>query len=114
MPWISPVHVIIYFLATAFFLFAAFVPPASDSPFHQKYEGYAWYIVPTIGMSSLLWGAVWWLGIKGTEWSRRRELVVSRTPYIERDEDGGYVQKAELVEHEWITQVKHDFESGHS
>jgi hypothetical protein len=36
---------------------------------------------------------------------------VARTPYIERDEDGGYVQKAELVEHEWITVVKKDYES---
>ena len=65
-------------------------------------------------MSSLLWGAGWWLGIKGVEWSRRRQLVVSRTPYIERDEDGNFVQKAELVEHEWLTVTKHDYESGHS
>lgn len=48
------------------------------------------------------------------EWSRRRKLIVTRTPYIERDEDGAYIQKAELVEHEWLTVVKNDYESGHS
>jgi amino acid transporter len=114
MPWISPIHAVIYFCATAFFLCASYVPPASGSTFGVDIQGYAWYIVPTIGISSILWGVVWWFGLKGLEWQRRRQLVVTRTPYIERDEDGGYVQKAELVEHDWITNTKNDYESGHS
>jgi hypothetical protein len=114
VPWISPVHAVIYFMATMFFLFASFVRPAADGPFSKKIQTYSWFIVPAIGMSSLLWGVAWWIGIRCIGWSRRRKLAVSRTPYIERDEDGGYVQKAELVEHEWVTDTKHDYESGHS
>jgi amino acid transporter len=114
MPWISPVHAIVYFLATSFFLIASFVPPNKGSAYSANIQGYAWYVVPTIGISSLLWGLVWWFGLRGLQWHRRRQLVVTRTPYIERDEDGGYVQKAELVEHEWVSSVKNDYESGNS
>jgi amino acid transporter len=111
IPWISPLHAIIYLAATGFFLFATFARPSSDSTFAKKMQGYAWYLLPTIGLSSLLWGVFWWLGLKTIERNRRRKLVVTRTPYIERDDDGSYVQKAELVEHEWLTVVKSDIES---
>jgi amino acid transporter len=111
IPWLSPLHVIIYFLATSFFLIAAFVPPNSASVYSANIQGYAWYVVPTLGLSSLLWGVCWWFGLKWLQWQRRRVLVVTRTPYIEKDEDGNYVQKAELVEHEWFTVVRSDAES---
>lgn len=80
-----------------------------DSTFSFNIIGYPWYIVPTIGISSLLWGVVWWFGIKGLEWQRWRKLIVTRTPYVVQDQDGHYVQKAELVEHEWQTARTHDY-----
>ena len=33
-------------------------------------------------------------------WKGRWRLVVKRTPYLEKDADGNYVQKVELVEHD--------------
>lgn len=109
LPWLSPVHVVVFFCATSFFLCASFVPPMEDSTFSFNIIGYPWYIVPTIGISSLLWGVVWWFGIKGLEWQRWRKLIVTRTPYVVQDQDGHYVQKAELVEHEWQTARTHDY-----
>lgn len=98
-PWIDPLHAIVYFCAMSFFLFGAFAVPARDSPYVKEVLGYAWFLLPTIGLSSLLWGIIWWLGLKGIERNRRWKLDVRRVPYVERDKDGNYVQKAELVEH---------------
>ncbi|KAK2758650.1 hypothetical protein FQN54_003340 [Arachnomyces sp. PD_36] len=98
-PWIDPLHVIVYFCAMSFFLFGAFAVPAPDSPFVEEVVGYAWYILPAIGLFSLFWGVVWWLGLKVIERNRRWKLDVRRVPYVEQDKDGNYVQKAELVEH---------------
>ena len=59
MPWISPVHTIVYFAATMLLQFASFVPLSKGSTYSASVQGYAWYIVPMIGMSSLLWGVLW-------------------------------------------------------
>ncbi|KAH0556312.1 hypothetical protein GP486_005760 [Trichoglossum hirsutum] len=104
-PWLDPLHAVVYFFAMGFFLFAAFAKPTKGSPYVKDIVGYWWFLVPAIGLSSLLWGMVWWLGLKGIEWNRRRRLDVRRTPYIEKDGDGNYVQKVELVEHEWLAVV---------
>jgi hypothetical protein len=45
-PWLDPLHAIIYFAGTGFFMFAAFAKPAADSPFSTKYQQYAWYLMP--------------------------------------------------------------------
>jgi len=102
VPWLSLLHVIIYFLAIGFCLFATFTPLASTSVFTPISTHLLWYILPMVGLSSDLWGVVWWCGMKGLQRSRRRRLVVRRTAYIERDDDGSYVQKAELGEHGWL------------
>ncbi|OCK89960.1 amino acid transporter [Cenococcum geophilum 1.58] len=110
-PWLDPLHAIIYFAGTAFFMFATFAKPAADSPFSTKYQQYAWYLTPAVGMSSLLWGVVWWCGLKGVMRYRRKDLVVKRVPYIVQDcgpdgtDNGEWVQRAELVDHEWIANV---------
>ena len=111
IPWVSPVHAIIYFIANTFMLFASFAKPAAKSAYTREILGYEWWVLPMVGLSSLLWGVIWWFGLKGVEWHRRRKLVVTRTPYIEKDSDGSYVQKAELVEHEWVPDIKSDSDS---
>ncbi|KAI9694502.1 MAG: hypothetical protein M1822_000118 [Bathelium mastoideum] len=111
IPCVSPIHAIVYFAANSFMTFASFAKPGSDSSYAPKYLGYPWFVLPTVGLSSLLLGAGWWSGLKGIEWSRRRKLVVSRTPYIEKVGEGEYVQKAELVEHEWIPNTNDDSDS---
>jgi hypothetical protein len=98
-PWIDPLHCIVYFFALSFFLFGAFAKPAASSPWTSKITGYSWFIIPTIGLTSLCWGVLWWVGLKIVERNRRWTLDVRRVPYVERDQDGNYVQKAELVEH---------------
>jgi amino acid transporter len=113
-PWLNPLHVFVYFSATAFFLVATFVPPTKGSPYVKAIQGYPWWVLPTIGISSLLWGVVWWSGLKGIQWRRRVKLTVGRLPYIEKDRDGNYVQKAELVEHQWLTDVSSDSKSDRS
>jgi amino acid transporter len=42
-PWLSPIHAIVFGLATAYMLVSAFVPPAYGSPFDQSVTGMAWY-----------------------------------------------------------------------
>jgi amino acid transporter len=110
VPLFSPLHVLIYFCSMSFFMFSKFVRPAADSAYASTVQGYHWWILPTIGLSSLLWGVFWWLGLLGIQWLRRVKLTVRRTPCIEKDEDGNWVQKAELVEHKWLIHVKSDGE----
>ena len=110
-PLLSPIHVVVYFCATWFLMFSAFVPPAAGSPYANAIEGYPWWILPMVCLTSLLWGVFWWLGLCVYQLSNRVTLTVQRKPWIERDEDGTYVQKAELVERRWLIHVKSDIES---
>lgn len=104
-PWLDPLHAIVYFLIMGFLIFASFAPPSANSPFDQSVTGYAWWVAPVIGLSSLLFGVVWWCGLQILQWKGRWRLHVRRTPYIVKDEDGNYVQKVELVDHERIVNV---------
>jgi amino acid transporter len=102
-PWMSPLHAILYFLTLAFLGVVLFVKPPAGSPFTDEAGHVKWFIVPSIGISALAWGSVWFLGLKSVMWSRGRVLTVTRTPVIGADADGQYVQKAELIEQEWHT-----------
>lgn len=62
-------------------------------------------------MLSLFLGVVWYSAFRLVLWKKREKLEVNRMPYIEKDEDGFYVQIAELVEHERLTIVPGDTES---
>jgi amino acid transporter len=106
LPWLNPLHAFIYFAAVCFFMFTAFVPPTAGSPYEKHIQGYPWWVLPTVGLSSLLWGVVWYGGLKAILWKRRETLQVTRTPYIERDQDGHHIQTAELVEHERLREIE--------
>lgn len=99
-PWLDPLPTIIYALSMAFLIFASFIKPAANSAFSDKVTEYMWFLVPAIGLSSLLWGVVWWFGLELGQWKGRYRIVVTRTPFLDRDSEGDYVQKVELVEHE--------------
>ncbi|OCK93857.1 amino acid transporter, partial [Cenococcum geophilum 1.58] len=111
VPLLSPIHVVVYFSATLFLTFSAFAPPAAGSPYANAIKGYPWWILPMVCLTSLLWGVFWWLGLCAYQWLKRVTLTVQRIPYIERDQDGNYVQKAELVERQWLIHVKSDTKS---
>ncbi|OCK75207.1 amino acid transporter [Lepidopterella palustris CBS 459.81] len=100
IPYLDPLPAIIYFVSMTFFLFALFVKPAADSPFSQDSTGYPWFLVPAIGLTSLLWGVVWWLGLEFAQWSGHFRILVTRRPYLVKDGEGNYVQVVELVEHQ--------------
>jgi hypothetical protein len=95
-----PIHAFIYFIVCGFLLFAAFARPSASSAFSKGASGLQWYIVPAIGMSTLLWGVIWWFGIQIMSWKWQRQLVVTRIPNIIVDTDdlGQHIMVAEL----WI------------
>lgn len=107
-PWLSPGHVIAYAAATAFMLVASFVPPAKDSPFHHSTSNAQWYVIPAIGITAPFWGVLWYWGLLIYEWKIGRQLVVSREAYWMQDPDCEceYVQRAEIVEHDWPITIR--------
>lgn len=102
-PWLSPAHAIIYFVATLFMLVAAFIPPDEQSPYHKNVSGFAWYIIPTIGLTAPFWGVLWYWGLLVYEWIIGKRLDVTKYVYLVQDPDepGEYVQRAETVDHTW-------------
>jgi hypothetical protein len=80
-------------------LITAFLKPAEAST-----KVIPWYVVPTVGMSTLLWGVVWYGGLKMVMRYRGQELDVHRRPAIVQDEeDGEWVTKFEIIDHVWRT-----------
>lgn len=62
--------------------------------------------MPTIGLSSLLWGSGWWGGMKlYMRWAGLK-LIVSRRPYIQQEEENGeWTVKYEIVKHRWMADI---------
>ncbi|KAK5685077.1 hypothetical protein LTS10_003152 [Elasticomyces elasticus] len=109
-PWLSPIHAIVYAIATAWLLVTAFLPPQRGSPYHQDVTGLPWYIVPAIGITAPLWGLLWYCGILIRERLIGRHLVVSRAAFWEPDPDdpGEYVEFAEIIHHAWQITARDD------
>ncbi|KAK3638257.1 hypothetical protein LTR56_005513 [Elasticomyces elasticus] len=109
-PWLSPIHAIVYAIATAWLLVTAFLPPQLGSPYHEDVTGLPWYIVPTIGITAPLWGLLWYCGILIRERLIGRHLVVSRAAFWEPDPDdpGEYVEFAEIIHHAWQITARDD------
>lgn len=110
-PWLSPAHAIVYALATAFMLIAAFVPTERGSPFDESATNIPWYIVPTVGITAPLWGLLYYWGFLIYEAKiKGRELVVTRQAYWKPDPDypGEYIQIAERIDHNWEVSVPDD------
>lgn len=101
--WLDPLHAVVYFVACGFLLTAAFVKPDDESPYSYKYSQIQWFIVPTIGLSTLTWGLIWYGGLRLVMYRRMKELVVTRTCLVVADNEveGQFIQKAEIVQHEW-------------
>lgn len=102
-PWLSPVHAIFYAVATSWLLITAFLKPQQGSPFHQSVTHIIWYVVPTIGITSPIWGLIWYLGILVRQRLIGRHLVVRREAYWEPDpeDECEYVERAEWIVHDW-------------
>jgi amino acid transporter len=100
----GPVPAVICFVVYGFALIAYFAKPADDSPFSYPTSSVRWYVVPTIGVSTLLWGFIWWIGLKVRMAQRTETLTVDRVPWIEEEEPGTdrWIQKGEWVRHYWL------------
>lgn len=84
---------------------AVFVPPPPESPFSYKSTGIQPYIVPGVGLGTLLIGYTYYLVFAKLipRW-RKKVLIVEREPIIVRQgdrQDGEWVQILEVVEFWW-------------
>ncbi|KAF1984288.1 amino acid transporter [Aulographum hederae CBS 113979] len=96
----GPFPAIFYSLVCGFLLITAFLRPSPTSPFART--DIRWFIVPAIGLSTPLWGVLWWLGLHAVMKQRGLKLVVTRFPYCEKDDEGAeWVMKHEIVDHSW-------------
>jgi hypothetical protein len=99
----SPAHVILYAIFTAFILIAAFVPPSKGSPYSQQFTRVPYFLVPVLGLTAPFWGVLWYWGLQIYEWKIGRLLTISREAYWMPDPDcpSEYVQQAEIIDLTW-------------
>lgn len=101
-PWGGPTAAIIYSLVCAFLLVAAFIPPSAGSPFSNSNTRIECYIVPTVGLSTLLVGYVYYLCFQYlVPRIKKKVLIVEREAVLVK-EKGEWVQAVELVEASWV------------
>ncbi|MCJ1462469.1 hypothetical protein MMC07_001071 [Pseudocyphellaria aurata] len=104
-PWGGPTAAIIYCLICAFAIVGAFLPPSAGSPFAYETTHVQWYIVPTVGLGTLVLGYLYYLGFAVVlPRLKHKTLEVDRDPVIVRQfgrPDGEWVQVMELVEFWW-------------
>lgn len=84
----NPSHLRLISLVCAFLIVATFVKPAGSS---DQTSGTKWYIVPTVGLSSLLLGVIYFSGLHCVMWYKGRQLAVERWPIIVMDRHGEYI-----------------------
>jgi amino acid transporter len=105
-PWLDPLHVVVASLALGFLLFATFAKPSNAD---QKTP--PWWVGPMAGWAITVGSVGWWLGLRFAQWRGRWTLRRQRIPYVEVNEFGEAVQKAEIVECEripvsWAGQIR--------
>ena len=99
-PWGGPTAAILYSAICAFLMAASFVPPKEGSPFLTEVK---WHIVPTVGLSLLVLGYVYYLVliyIVPPVFKKGKMLYADRSAVIVR-ENGEYVQYLEIVDTAW-------------
>lgn len=98
--WGGPTAAIIFCVTNAFFLITAFLPAPAAARISTLIPT---WVVPTIGLSTVLWGVVWWLGLQLVMRRRGQRLVVTRTAFCDRpDEKADWVLKYEIIDHVWM------------
>lgn len=101
-PWGDPRAAIIYSIVCAVLLIAAFVPPSAGSPFAKSTTGIEWYIVPTVGLSSLLLGYIYYLDFQHLVPRIKKNVLIVERKAVLVKEKGEWVQAVELVEATWV------------
>lgn len=101
-PWGGPAAAIIYSLVCAFILVASFIPPSAGSPFASRNTDIKWYIVPTVGLCSLVVGYIYYLGFQYVVPRIMKKVLVVEREAVLVKEQGEWVQAMELVEASWV------------
>jgi len=101
-PWGGPTAAMLYSIVCAFLLVATFIPPSAGSPFATSSTGVEWYIVPTVGLCSLLLGYAYYLGFQFVIPRIKRQVLVVEREAVLVKERGEWVQAVELVEASWV------------
>lgn len=104
-PWGGPTAAIIYSCTCAFMIVGVFVTPRETSPYSYVTTGVRHYIVPAVGLGTLVVGYTYYLVFAKLipRW-RKETLVVEREPIIVRqggEQNGEWVQILEVVEFWW-------------
>jgi len=103
-PRFGAVYAAVYFVACGVMLFTAFAPPSESSPYSYTATSIKWYLLPAIGLSVPLWGAMWYLGLRLVMFLRVLELVVERNPttaLADEDMPDQYIVTIENITHDW-------------
>jgi hypothetical protein len=111
--WTNSLPAWITCLFTGFLLVASFVPPAMGVvTYTSSRAGIPWYIIPAIGLSTPLWGLIWYGGLKVVEWRRGETLEVFRDATIEefkwpKEERSEWVLVSEVIKRNWMSRGHH-------
>ena len=100
--FLGPTAPIIYSLACAFLIVAAFLPPSVSSPVHKSATEPEWYIVPTVGLAVLLLGYVYYLVFAYVIPKIRKQVLEVEREAVIVKEQGEWVQAIELVYAKWM------------
>ena len=106
-PWLGPTAAILYTLISAFLLIAPFVPPKPGSPFLSAIP---WYIVPTVGLSALIVGFVYYLSLIYVvpPLFKDDKVLISDREAVIVTENEEYVMYMEIVDSRWVTRWDSD------
>jgi amino acid transporter len=103
-PWLDPLPTVLVTGALGFLLLAPFTQ--RPTALYGRTDASTDWIQLGVGISTLAVGFIWWLGIRFIEWKGRVRLVTNRLPFVEVDESGEAVQKAEVTEYRWVPDVE--------
>ena len=89
----------------AFLIVTLFLTPSKESAFSKSRVGVPSYVIPTIGLSTLLMGYIYYLVLAKLipKW-KKKVLIVEKEPIIVRQggrPDGEWVQFVEAIEFWW-------------
>lgn len=93
-------------LVCLFALIGAWIPPRSGSPFDVSKTHVQWYVVPAVGLGSLLVGFTYYVGFAIILPAlKHKDFIVERRPVILRqfgDPDGPLVFVREYIDFWWV------------
>ena len=101
-PWGGPTAAVIYSIVCAFLLVTAFIPPSAGSPLAMSTTRIEWYIVPTVGLSTLFLGYVYYLCFQYLVPEIKKNVLVVEREAVLVKERGEWVQAVELVAASWV------------